>query len=121
MRADEITKAVERQCKVVDDALLYDNMVEGNFYHTFDYLKLCGDNGITFNKEKFQFCQMEVEFAGLGTVSSPATRYPSWKSETEFESRITPRLEQHGGTRLELSRRSRGTDSTRSWWMAAGG
>ena len=52
-RADEITKEVERQCKVVDDAiiaaLLYDDNIEGNFYHTFDYLKLCGDNGITFN------------------------------------------------------------------------
>ena len=59
-RADEITKIVKRQCKVVDDALLYDN--EGNFYHTFAYLKLCEDNGITFNKEKFQFCEMEVEF-----------------------------------------------------------
>ena len=49
----------------VDNVLLYDNNIEGNFYHTFDYLKLCGDNGITFNKKKFQFCQMEVEFAGF--------------------------------------------------------
>ena len=53
-RTDEITKEVERQCKVVDDAvidaLLYDDNIEGNFYHTFDNLKLCGDNGITFNK-----------------------------------------------------------------------
>merc|ERR1712082_3524 len=64
-RADEITKEVERQCKVVDDTLLYDDRVEGNFFHTFDYLKLGGDNGITFNKEKFQFCQLEVEFAGF--------------------------------------------------------
>ena len=64
-RADEITKEVERQCKVVDDALLYDDDIKGNFFHIFDYLKLCGDNGITFNKDKFQFCQMEVEFAGF--------------------------------------------------------
>ena len=53
-RTDEITKEVERQCKVVDDAvidaLLYDDNIEGNFYHTFDNLKLCGDNEITFNK-----------------------------------------------------------------------
>ena len=55
----------ERHCKVVDDGLLYDQTIEGNFYHTFDYLKLCGDNGITFNVDKFQFCQREVEFAGF--------------------------------------------------------
>ena len=54
-----------RQCKVVDDTLLFDNIISGNFFHTFDYLKLCGDNGITFNEEKFQFCRMEVDFAGF--------------------------------------------------------
>merc|ERR1712082_351871 len=56
---------VERHCKVVDDALLYDENIEANFNHTFDYLKLCGDNGITFNSERFQVCEMEVEFAGF--------------------------------------------------------
>ena len=49
----------------MDDGLLYDQTSEDNFYHTFDYLKLCGDNGITFNVDKFQFCQKEVEFAGF--------------------------------------------------------
>ena len=48
-RADEITKEVERHCKVVDDALLYDDSIEANFHHTFDYQKLCGDNSITFS------------------------------------------------------------------------
>ena len=47
--ADEITKEVERHCKVVDDALLYDDSIEANFHHTFDYQKLCGDNSITFS------------------------------------------------------------------------
>ena len=66
-KADEITKDMERQCKVVDDALLFNDDITGNFFHTFDYLKLCGDNGITFNK--FQFCQMEVEFAGFRVMA----------------------------------------------------
>ena len=64
-RADDITKEVPRQCKVVDDTLLYDESISGNFYHMFDYLKLCGDNGITFNEDKFQFCLKEVEFSGF--------------------------------------------------------
>ena len=62
-RADEIAMEVERQCNVVDDMLLYDDSIEGNFYHTFDYLKWCEDNEITFNSEKLQFCKMEMEFA----------------------------------------------------------
>ena len=49
----------------MDNTLLFEDDIKGNFYHIFDYLKLCGDNGITFNKEKFQFCQLEVEFAGF--------------------------------------------------------
>ena len=64
-RADDITKDVTHQCKVVDDTLLFDDSISGNFFHTFDYLQLCGDNDITFNEEKFQFCKMEVEFAGF--------------------------------------------------------
>ena len=62
-RVDDITKDVQGQCNVVDDTLLFDDNITGNFYHTFNYLKLCGDNGITLNKDKFQFCQLEVEFA----------------------------------------------------------
>ena len=68
-RADNITRDVKRQCKVVDDTLVYDDTITGNFWHTWDYLKLYGDNGITFNEEKFQFCQLEVEFAGFRVTS----------------------------------------------------
>ena len=45
--------------------MMFDNSISGNFFHTFDYLKLCGDNGITLNEEKFQFCEMKVDFAGF--------------------------------------------------------
>ena len=62
-RADNIMKDIKDQCKVVDDTLLYDDTIMGNFFQIFDYL--CGDNGITFNEEKFQFCQMKVEFTGF--------------------------------------------------------
>ena len=54
----------------MDDTLLFDDSIAGNFFHTFDYLKLCGDNGITFNEEKFQFCQMEVDFAGFKIMAN---------------------------------------------------
>ena len=64
-RADDITGNIKDQCKVVDDTLLYNNTLTGNFFHIFDDLKLCGDNGITFNEEKFQLCQHEVKFDGF--------------------------------------------------------
>ena len=64
-RYDEIIKNVKNKVKCVDDALLYDVDIESSFFHTWDYLTLCAENGITVNKSKFQFCQDDVIFAGL--------------------------------------------------------
>ena len=33
--------------RIVDDVFLYDKGIEEAFYHVFDYLYLCGENGIT--------------------------------------------------------------------------
>lgn len=64
-RFDEITQDVPRKAKCVDDTLLWDTSIEDAFWHTFDYLSLCANNGITFNAEKFVFAQMDTDFAGL--------------------------------------------------------
>ena len=56
-RYDDIIKGVPNKVKCVDDALLYDHGTEAAFNHTWDYLKLCCDKGIVFNKNKFQFCE----------------------------------------------------------------
>ena len=64
-RYDEIIKDIPRKVKIVDDTLLYDHDIEQSFYHTWEYLTLCADNGIVINKDKFQFCMDEVTFAGL--------------------------------------------------------
>ena len=64
-RYDEIIKEVPRKVKIVDDALLYDMSIEDAFFHTFDYLHHCYQNGIVFNIAKFQFCMDTVEFGGL--------------------------------------------------------
>ena len=50
--------------KIVDDVLLYDTTIKDAFYHTYDYLVLCKENGITQNPDKFRFAKREVEFAG---------------------------------------------------------
>jgi len=64
-RFDDITSGYPRVARIIDDSLLWDSSIEESFWHTFDYMKLCSDNGIIFNKDKFQFCQSVVEFAGF--------------------------------------------------------
>ena len=48
-RADNITKDMQRQCKVVNNMLLFDDDITSILPPTFEYLKLCRDNGVTFN------------------------------------------------------------------------
>ena len=59
-RYDDIIQNVPRKNKIVDDVLLHDFDIETAFYHTFDYLYLCAENGITINPKKFKFAQKEV-------------------------------------------------------------
>ena len=63
-RYDDIIADIPRKGKIVDDTLLYDSTVEEAFHHTYDYLKLCAENGVTLNPKKFRFCRREVEFCG---------------------------------------------------------
>ena len=64
-RFDDITVGQPRTARCVDDSLLWDTGIEQAFWHTFDYIKLCADNGIVFNREKFVFAQLRAEFAGF--------------------------------------------------------
>lgn len=63
-RYDTIIEDIPRKSKIVDDTILYDFDIEQAFFHVFDYLIRCGENGITLNPEKFEFCQKELSFAG---------------------------------------------------------
>ena len=64
-RYDEIIDKVPWKVKVVDDTLLYSSSIEQSFYQVFDYLYLCGMNGITLNPLKFKFCQRDIDFVGF--------------------------------------------------------
>ena len=64
-RYDEVTKDVTNCKRCVDDTLLFENTIEENFFKTCEYIHLVGSNGIILNKEKFQFCQKEVEYVGF--------------------------------------------------------
>ena len=64
-RFDEIKKEVTNSKGCVDDTILYEQTVEENFRKTCEFLTLVGSHGIILNKEKFQFCQKEVNYVGF--------------------------------------------------------
>ena len=88
-RMDNITKDVKRKLKIVDDSLLYDHSIEESFFHTWDYLTLCAENGIVANVKKFQFCEDTVDFAGLTITPTGIT--PSEKLISAIRDFPTPR------------------------------
>ena len=64
-RFDDITANEVRYVRCIDDGCLWDDSIEEAFWHTFDHIKLCADNGVVFNPEKFKFARETVEFAGF--------------------------------------------------------
>ena len=51
-RTDKLTENVKRKLKIIDDTLLHDETIEQSFFHTWDYLTLCANNGIVANLNK---------------------------------------------------------------------
>ena len=64
-RYDKITAGVKDCKRVIDDSLLYDKDKESSFFHAVEYISKCGQNGIIFNPDKFEFCQDTVDWAGI--------------------------------------------------------
>ena len=95
-RFDDITMVFKSVSRCVDDSLLTDKSIEEAFYHTFEYLKLCSDNGIVFNERKFVFAEEEVEFAGFvitmdgyrppTKITDAITSFPVPKTLTDMRS-----------------------------------
>ena len=56
---------MERKTKNVDDVLLWDEGLAAHWWRVLDFPELCGNNGITLNVKKFQFCSREVQFSGF--------------------------------------------------------
>ena len=60
-----ITDEIENKVTNVDDTLVYSDSLEKNFNDVCKLLSVCHDAGLVVNSDKFQFCQEDVEFAGL--------------------------------------------------------
>ena len=95
-RFDDITADSKRVSRCIDDSLLWDHEIEGAFWHTFDYLQHCAENGIVFNVEKFIFAQETCEYAGFELtpdgyrppkkVLESISNFPTPKSTTDVRS-----------------------------------
>lgn len=64
-RFDDIMVDMTWKPRCIDDSLLWDDLIESSFWHTFEYISHCADKGIVFNPDKFHFAEMDVEFAGF--------------------------------------------------------
>ena len=92
-RMDEILAEFPRHKRCVDDNLSYDEDLEQHWWRVMQLLELMGKNGLIMNREKFQFCQREVKFAGFlikETSIEPLPKYldaiasyPTPKSTTD--------------------------------------
>ena len=76
-RVQKILSQIPRLVRIVDDICLYDQTIENAFWHAWDLLTTCAENGIMLNEAKFQFCSPIVDFAGL-TITMDGVR-PSEK------------------------------------------
>ena len=64
-RFDDITVGVPDVTRIVDDSCLYKPTIAENFWHTCEYITLCGKNGVIFNPKKLVFARDTIEFAGF--------------------------------------------------------
>ena len=64
-RFDDLIVDLPRKTKCVDDTLMWSESLSEAFFHTVDFLNLCGNNGVILNPNKFHFAKPTVEFAGF--------------------------------------------------------
>ena len=86
---NEIIKNFPCKVKIIDDTLLCDTDIEQSLIHTWDNLTTSAKNGIVTNKSKFQFCQDNIEFAGL--LITPDWISPSPKMLTAIKDFPVPK------------------------------
>ena len=75
-RVQQILSKIPRLVRVVDDMCLFDDTIEGAFWHAWDLLETCVKNGIVLNESKFQFCSKSIKFAGLSVTADAVQPSP---------------------------------------------
>ena len=66
---DEAFTGIQVFWKIVDDVVDFDQDAKKNVEHVQEILHCCEEKGISLNRDKFRFCQMQAHFAGLTLTS----------------------------------------------------
>ena len=82
-RMQLILSKISRMVRIVDDVCIHDTTIEDAFWHAWDFLMTCAENGIVINKDKFQFCRRSVDFAGLSITDDGVQPSPKMMSAIE--------------------------------------
>ena len=95
-RKAEIMADFKNVKNCVDDSLLYDDTIEENFYRVCAFLEQGALGGCTFNPQKFQFGEKQVNFLGFSVTDTGVKptkdfiesimSFPSPKSLTDIRS-----------------------------------
>ena len=77
-RLDAIMSNFECKERCMDDTVHYDEDLENHWWRTIDFLTCVGQAGIVLNRDKFQFADKTVDFAGFRvseTTIEPLPKY----------------------------------------------
>ena len=77
-RFQELLAEIERLLRIRDDCLLYDVSLEDHWWHVMEFLEVVGHGGVVINKDKFQFAEGTVDFAGFRITSSSVEPVPKY-------------------------------------------
>ena len=82
--------------RIVDDVLVYDEDPLSHVDHVRQFLQRCEERSISLNRDKFQFCQESIEFAGFhlssdgyhisNDVTQAISNFPTPSNRTDLRS-----------------------------------
>ena len=91
---DEALAGMKDFRKIVDDVVAFDQDKQEHVEHVWQLLQQCKEKKILLNKEKFQFCQTEVPFAGFilmpegysisSNITAAISNFPTPSSQTDL-------------------------------------
>ena len=64
-RLDKAFRGLHNYRRIVDDVVIYDDKETSHVTRVRQFLQRCADKGVFLNKDKFNFCETEVTFAGF--------------------------------------------------------
>ena len=77
-RFDAILSDFQRKERCVDDTVFHDEDLAQHWWRAIDFLTIVGSAGIVLNRDKFQFCERAVDFAGFHITENHIKPLPKY-------------------------------------------